>query len=74
MVKKEATRNIKKSLNYMRLLKQEVNAVGCVESHALRKIHSTESLYYETKKDKSLKNGTRVTGKETEIKEYQRQK
>ena len=54
MVKKEVTRNIRKSLNYMKLLKQEVNAVGCVESHVLRKIHSIESLYYEKKKDKQI--------------------
>ena len=54
MVKKEVTRNIRKSLNYMKLLKQEVNAVGCIESHVLRKIHSIESLYYEKKKDKQI--------------------
>ena len=38
-------------LNYMKLFKQQVKVVGCIESYAFTEIHSTESLYYEKKRD-----------------------
>ena len=35
----------------MKLFKQQAKVVGCIESYAFTEIHSTESLYYEKKRD-----------------------